>query len=156
MKIFVSHSIKDKRILDSLQTLIKGQDLKLLIAEHEISIDHPTTVKIEQMIKQADLGLVLLTKNGFDSGFVREEIGFLKALNKKTILAIEKDLKQDYGGFKYGWDYIEIDPKNPDKALEKIKSLIHREYQRLTNEKNQGILVIIGLVLAALFLGSND
>ena len=156
MKIFVSHSIKDKKFLDNLQNMIKGHDLELLIAEHEFATDHTVTDKIKNLINQSDIGIVLLTKNGINSGFVREEIGFLEAKKKRTIMAIAKGLEKEYGGFKYGVDYVEIDPKNPEKSLEKIKKILHQEYIRITKNKNNGILLLFGIIIAALFLGSGD
>lgn len=158
MKIFVSHSIKDKKILENLQNIIAGHNLELLIAEHEFEPNHTITEKIKKLIEKADIGLVLLTKDGINSGFVREEIGYLEAKKIKTIMVIEKGKHKEYGGFKYGVDFIEMDPAEPDQALEKIKKIFHQEYKRITNEKqsSNGILIIIGIVLGVLFLGSSD
>ncbi len=158
MKIFVSHSIKDKKYLESLQNMVKGYDLELLVAENEFEPQSTITQKIKNLIDKANIGLVLLTKDGINSGFVREEIGYMEAKKLKTIMVFEKGIVKNYGGFKFGGDYLEIDPKNPNIGQEKIQKIILDEYDKINEKKkgNGGILIIIGLILAALFIGSGD
>ncbi len=158
MKIFVSHSIKDEEYLKNLQNMIKDYDLDLLIAEHEFETEGTITDKIKLLINSCDLGLVLLTQNGINSGFVREEIGYLEASSKKTIMVIEKGLEKSYGGFKYGADFIVIDPNRPTKGFEKVQKILLSEYKKLHQSRatQKSLFFLFTLLIAALVFGSSE
>ena len=148
-----------------IQNSLQPNGIILLIAEHEIDINHSISDKIKVMISDCHFGLVLLTKNGFNSGFVREEIGFLEAKGKPNLLIIEKGLENEYSGFKYGHEYIELNPDQPGIAEEKIKTTLVNYWTQIC-EKNRQIeiqkaererqQVLIGLSILAgiVILGS--
>ena len=114
MKVFVSHSMEDQSFLDGIAKTLNPHGIELLIAEHEIDIRKTITDKIKGMISRSDFGLILLTANGFESGFVREEIGYLEAIEKPSLTIMEKGIANKYGGFKFGHDHIEFDPNRPN------------------------------------------
>ena len=131
MKIFVSHSLKDKDLLRAIQENLGRHVFQLLIAEHLLSFDLIISDKIKALIQQCDDGLILLTENGLNSKFVSEEIGFLEAKGKPIIRAIQKGLSNQNSGFKYGTDFIELDPDDPSSAHQKLES----EMLTFRNEK---------------------
>src|ERR1035437_4630821 len=124
MKVFVSHSMKDQSILDGIRNPLKAHGIELLLAEHEIDLKNSTTDKIKKMIESCHLGLILLTKEGLKSGFVREEIGYLEAKQKPSLIIFEKGVKKMYGGFKFGCDNVELDPNFPEKAVESVNQIL--------------------------------
>jgi len=99
MKVFVSHSMKDQSILTGISSALNSHGIELLIAEHEMDLKNSITEKIKKMIETCDLGLILMTKHGIKSGFVREEIGYLEAKQKSSLIIFEKGLEKQYGGF---------------------------------------------------------
>lgn len=170
MTIFVSHAMKDKILLQSIENTLQPYGLTLLIAEHYFELQSSISDKIRNMINNCDIGLVLLTTNGFNSGFVREEIGFLDAMEKPTILLIEKGLEQKYSGFKYGHDFIFFDSMHPSMAIKKIKDIMLGHWSKLQEEENKRLalaeeeqaranrnaLISLGILAGLLILGSSE
>jgi len=170
MKVFVSHSMKDQSILTGISRALNSHGIELLIAEHEMDLKNSITEKIKKMIKTCDLGIILMTKHGIKSGFVREEIGYLEAKQKPSLIIFEKGLEKQYGGFKYGHDYVELDLDLPEEAVEKVKRIllnywnsirekrrqiaIQQEERRKREQKN--VLIGLGILAGLLILGSYD
>mgnify|MGYP003589792242 FL=1 len=63
MKIFVSHSLNDKELVDRLHRSVKPYGITLYVAEHYVDMNNTITSKIESMIKSCDAAVILLTKN---------------------------------------------------------------------------------------------
>lgn len=76
MKIFVSHSLSDSELLIKINGTLEPYGLKLLISEHVQDLNNTITKKIENMITECDVAVVMLTENGFNSNFVQQEIGY--------------------------------------------------------------------------------
>lgn len=122
------------------------------------------------MIDSCDMGLVLLTENGFNSGFVREEIGQLDAKQKPIILVIEEGFEKKYSGFRFGHDFVLLDPMNPSLAVEKINEIMLGHWEKLQIEEsklhqlameeqarvNRNRLIAIGLLAGLFILGANE
>ena len=163
MKIFVSHAISDKKLIGRLSISLKPYGITLLIAEHSVSMSVSVTTKIEKMINTCDAALILLTKNGFNSSFVQQEIGYLTKAKKPMLKVIEKGFEKKITGFIYGHDFINYDPKNPDDAIKKITNKFNAYYKKIKEkekEKNTDLLFGfgIGLLVGVLILSpdSND
>lgn len=170
MKIFISHSMKDYSLLQNIESILKPNGLTLLIAEHHYDTQNTISDKIRNMIDTCDIGLVLLTENGFNSGFVREEIGHLDAKGKPMILVIQQGFEKKYSGFRFGHDYILLDPLNPTLTIDKIKNLMlnhwqaQQEAERLRykleleeqERRNRNGLFAIGALVTFLILASNE
>lgn len=148
MNIFVSHSLKDKELLAAIQDNLRLHGFELLIAEHTLDFNRSISEKIKQLISQSDVGLILLTENGLNSRFVSEEIGYLEAKEKPIIRIIQKGLGNQYSGFKYGTDYIELDPDDPNKAHDLLaESMLKIKDRKLTNRNAwlfaAGIIILL-------------
>ncbi len=170
MKIFVSHSMKDKTLLMNLRNSLEPYGITLFIAEHYFEMQSTVSDKIREMIKNCDVGLVLLTSEGFNSGFVREEIGSLDTLNKPIVLVMEKGLETKYSGFLYGHDFISLDKNYPITGVEKIKDILLNHWQNLIDQenkmkqleeeeqirRNRSFLFGLGILAGIIFLGSNN
>lgn len=140
MKIFVSHALKDKRLLNDVKINLESVGIKLLIAEHYQDLEHTVSEKIENMIISCDVGLVLLTTAGFNSKFVQQEIGYLKANKKPILQVIQKGLEKRITGFTYGRGFILLDPKFPELAIEKIKNFLLKYWKKLIGKEKEKLL----------------
>jgi len=154
MKIFVSHALTDIDLINRLDSTLKPCGIKLLIAEHYVSMTDTITAKIEKMIDSSDAALILLTQNGFNSHFVQQEIGYIKKAKKPSLKVVEKGFEDKITGFIYGHDYIGYDPSAPEEAIKRITSRLLAFYKKIQQEKvlNQKILIGLGLFAGALFL----
>ena len=153
MKVFLSHAISDKVLIAALKKNFNNTGLKLLIAEHNISIVTTITDKIEAMIKESQVALFLLTERGDKSKFVQQEIGYVQSIKKPALYIVQKGKKVT--GFAYGKDYIELDPEKPHEAIKKainklIKHWHHIEEIKKKDRENAGLVVSV-LIAFALF-----
>ncbi len=135
MNIFVSHSLKDQKLISDLKNKLEPLGVSLSIAEHNIDLIHSISEKIEILIRDCDVALILLTNDGFNSNFVHQEIGFIKSINKPSIKVVEKGLENRITGFIYGHDYILYEPANPEIALESTKNALLDHWNNI--EKNR-------------------
>ncbi len=140
MKIFVSHSLKDGTIISKIKSVLEPHGIKLLIAEHENNLTNTISEKIEGMIRSCDVGLVLLTKKGFNSKFVHQEIGFMHSLKKPRLSIVQLGLESKIVGFDFGRGYILFDPNEPEIALNKMKLALRRHWAKIQKVKRQKIL----------------
>jgi hypothetical protein len=89
------------------------------------------------LIKKADIGLVLLTENGYNSHFVQQEIGYLKSLKKPFVQIIQKGYESKIKGFNFGKDYILLDLNDTSKALIQLKEDLLKIYTSITRRKEK-------------------
>jgi hypothetical protein len=135
MKIFVSHSLKDKDLIHEIKNTLEPLGITLLIAEHHNDLNKTITSKIESLIWQCDVGLILLTKNGYKSKFVQQEIGYVKSCNKPILQVVQSGLENKISGFLYGRDFIVYDPENPQIATQKIKRSLVTYWQQVKQKR---------------------
>lgn len=164
MKIFVSHSLNDKELVDRLHCSVKPYGITLYVAEHYVDMHNSITSKIESMIKSCDAAVILLTKNGCDSKFVQQEIGYLKSLNKPSLNVVEKEYEKAITGFIYGHDYIPYDPQKPNDTIAKVTNLLVNHNKALqekqemekvkvkADKESKNALIGIGLLVGSLFV----
>lgn len=153
MKIFVSHAIKDSKLIDDLKSSLEPHGLQLLIAEHHSDIHHSTiTEKIEAMIESSNIALILLTSNGFNSNFVQQEIGYIKSSKIPYLQIVEGGIERKITGFNYGKGYIEYCPDSPQKAIEKIELRLLSELKLHKQKEQEQTLKELGLGLLAMIL----
>ena len=144
MKVFISHSMKDKNLVDALRSIAASLVIEPLIAEHIVDVQNTITAKIQSMILDSDLVLVVLTQEGFNSTFVQHEVGF--ATGKKPILIlVEKGYESKMSGFVYGSDYVSIDPWNPQPAFEQIQRVLTNQKQQKEEQKRTEQLILLGV-----------
>ena len=125
MKIFVSYSSKDKNtIVERIRQVITKNGFTPLIAEDNNSLSETITQKVERLINDSELAVVVLTQNGQSTAFVQQEIGYLKKAEKPMLLLVEKGLEKEVGGFLYGRDYLIVDPNDVESALNKTEERI--------------------------------
>lgn len=165
MKIFVSHALRDSNLLTKIIEALQPYGITLLVAEHYEDMSHTISEKIEEMIRTCDVGLVLLTDNGFDSKFVQQEIGYLKSSKKPILQIVQMGIEKRLTGFLYGRGYIWLNPANPDLAIKKMARTllrywngiqIKRKKQKEEEEsRKMNFLVGVGLFAGVLLLLSS-
>ena len=166
MNVFVSHSIIDKALITQFDSALKSTGIKLIVAEHHFDVERTVTEKIKDQIRSADFALILLTKNGFDSKFVQQEIGFINSQKMPFIQLVEKGIEKQITGFNFGREYISYDRESPEKSIEKtkdemIKFLTRKrkkeqikktEEQKTNNQLKIGLGILASLIALAFLL----
>jgi hypothetical protein len=159
MKVFISHSLKDRYIVDFLQYHLSNNGITAYIAEHYLSISSTISDKILKMINDCDIALIFITNNGFNSDFIQQEIGALKAKNKHCITIVQKGCEAKITGFLYGTDYFVFDNHNLNSVLNDISNwLIQRKEskEQEQSKKNKAIFGSIAVILGFWALGNNN
>lgn len=108
MKIFVSHSLSDSELLNKIKDTLEPYGLKLFISEYVQDLNNTITKKIENMITECDVAVVMLTENGFNSNFVQQEIGYINSLKKPYLQIVQSGFEKKLSGFNFTRDYIII------------------------------------------------
>lgn len=144
MRIFISHSMRDQHLINALQSIAAVLGIEPLIAEHTMDLQNTVTTKIENMILNSDLVLVILTREGFNSNFVQQEIGFAKG-KKSILILVEQGYESRISGFIYGFDYVSVDPLNPQPALVRIHEILVEQKQKKEQQEVIGQLFLVAL-----------
>ncbi|MBI1803760.1 MAG: toll/interleukin-1 receptor domain-containing protein [Ignavibacteriae bacterium] len=151
MKIFISHSTRDHHLVDALRSISASLGIEPFIAEHTLDLQNTVTQKIENMIEQSDLVLVALAREGFNSNFVQQEIGYARG-KKPMLILVERGCENRVSGFIFGSDFILVDPWNLTDALSRIRIVLTSFKQRKEQQNAVGKLLLLGL--AILFFSS--
>jgi len=119
MKIFISYGRQDEAIAHLLAYILTKHGIKCLI-DRQLPAGKPFDPTLRQMIKDADLVLVLLTKSSISSDWVNQEIGFALAHDKPIWpLAMESDI-QPQGMLSTAQSYSLFDWSDPSRTIENL------------------------------------
>ena len=154
LKIFISHSVADLNLVIRLHELLTSTGVIVYVAELQPQPGAVISRKIEEMIRESDYVLVLLTENGRRSPFVNYEVGLAKGLNKSVIPLVQRGLQVSYF---QGIDVVYFDKEDPEQTVEWLMDYV----RRIRHEKARaafmsalatlGIVAIVGVGLLGLF-----
>ncbi|MBI5236729.1 MAG: toll/interleukin-1 receptor domain-containing protein [Deltaproteobacteria bacterium] len=149
-KVFISHSTRDKGLVAALAHLFKELELTPVVARWYLTPNAPLDKKVFGLIDGSDCIVVLLTKNGMRSNWVRQEIGYSIKQNKNIIPIVERGtLKRDLDALK-GREHILYDAQRPDAALQTASTYI--KHLHLKKKEQEKAIVVIGGIAAFLYL----
>jgi nucleoside 2-deoxyribosyltransferase len=142
MKLFLSHATADGALVEVIKSRLTPFGVAVYVAEHDNKAGNHLPSKVETEIADSDLVVVLLTARGSSSNFVHQEIGFAHAKDKLVIPIVADDAGHPDLGFLAGAEYINLDPDEPDKAIQDLTDRIggilqqhqHTEMERRRTE----------------------
>ena len=149
LKIFISHSTKDRKLVNELANYLNENQISPYIAERDYKIGKPLSQKIIDNIETSDFFLVLYTFHGKESGFVNQEVGYwIKAHSFNNFIPlVESGVKTE--GFLSGLEYIEYDKENPTIGINNTINYLN-EMKKVKEIDYSGLNVIIGLGILGL------
>lgn len=118
-EVFVSHSnsTEDAKLLESVIDAFDRCGIGTYVAERSPEPGYPLWQKIEAAIRRADAILVLWTKEGAQSGDIREELGIAVGTRKtKRIIPLVQGGESTKGSL-IGIEHIPLELEQPIKAL---------------------------------------
>ncbi len=118
-RAFVSHSSRDEALVRALQDNAAGLGIEIYLAEHDLRPGHQLSTKIQREIERSHAVIVLLTTAAADSSYVQQEIGYALKARRYVIPLVERGLSADKLAMLQGKEYIELDPEDPDAAMQK-------------------------------------
>jgi hypothetical protein len=136
VKVFISYSRKDEAIAQLIAHILRQNQINCLI-DRDLRAGQKFDTKLQDMIRGANLILVLLTKRAVRSQWVNQEIGFATA-HAKTIwpLAIETDI-EPYGMLSTTQAYSLFDWSDPDAAIQRLVSALKNSQTETANPYRQ-------------------
>ncbi len=126
MKVFISYSRQDEAVTHFLGYILERNGIRCLL-DRKLSTGRKFDLELQEMIEQADLVLLLLTKASMASPWVNQEIGFALA-HKKPIwpVALEKDIDTQ-GMISTTQTYSMFDWVNPSKSIDRLVKVLQKE-----------------------------
>jgi len=126
VKVFLSHSDKDKKIAAELKSKLSKHGLSVFLAHEDIDGGSDWVSKLYEEIQSSKTFIMLLTKNYHPSEYTDQETGI--AINcKKTILPICIDNTRPYG-FASSKQAIVCSFPLEDSIIEKIANISKMEF----------------------------
>ena len=119
-RVFISHSERDSVFVEHVRRSLYLIDVECMIAEYKPDAGKDLWDKIQHMIEESYIVLVVLTASGIESEWVNREITIAKTLNKKFIPVVEPIVKERIPDPLRGKEYIPFDNNNQIETLEKI------------------------------------
>ncbi len=147
MKVFLSHSTKDKWLVTQLEIILSRNQINCYVAEEDVQPGSALWEKISANIRDSDCVLVVLTNDGNRSEMVNQEIATAHSLNKPIIPLVETGVQVK--GVLGGREYIELDKRNPYGAINNAGAYLANFKTKLENQQAFTSLVIAGLMLWA-------
>ena len=148
MKVVISYATKNFAWVERVRAVIATEDIDVFIAEYDAPTGADLLVSIESAIDDADLVVVLWSREARESNWVRDEVSIAKGKNK-MIIPVVLDDDRNLPQFVKDLKYIDV-TKNPDKALADLKKIIDSRATQKNNRQLFGVLMsIVGVIIAA-------
>ena len=93
LSVFLSHSVKDTRIIREIKQEFGDKDVDLYIAEDNPDPGVVLRDKIKKAIESCDIFLLLVTKEGSRSRWVNSEIGIAVGARKRIVPMVQEGAK---------------------------------------------------------------
>ena len=136
MKVFISYSRRDEAVAHLLAHILRANQIDCFI-DRDLRVGQKFDSRLQQMIKESNLILVLLTKEASRSPWVNQEIGFATALGKTVWpLAIETGT-EPYGMLSMTQAYSLFDWADPTLAIQRLVSALQSSIPETVNPYKQ-------------------
>ncbi len=156
--IFFSHSGKDEQIAEKLKRQLEQMGSDVYMFEHDQQPGADITNKITKAIDNHDMLFALFTKNGGQSSYVQQEIGYAKKAGKLIVPFVESGVGQETLGMVADIEHIKFNPDNPDKSISDAQIYVHNHDMRNTYIGigiGAGLLIILAVVVILYYTRSN-
>ncbi|SRR5258708_302164 len=156
--IFFSHSGKDEQIAEKLKRQLEQMGSDVYMFEHDQQPGADITDKITKAIDNHDMLFALFTKNGGQSSYVQQEIGYAKRAGKLIVPFVESGVGQETLGMVADVEHIKFDPDNPDKSISDAQTYVHNHDMRniyMGVGIGAGLLIILAVVVILYYTRSN-
>ena len=106
--------------------------------------------KIKNLILQSHCVLTILTRNGLNSTFVQQEIGFALGKNKPVIPLVDKDIHAEELALLQGMQYISINWNDLESSFSKLHNWVYN--LKKNKEETDMLLLFGGITILALII----
>ena len=148
--VFLSHSTKDKELINDVAGYLIARGIKTHVAEWNVAAGTELPKKVASLIKSSDCLVAILTKDGARSQWVNQEIGCAEGAGRLVIPFVEKGVKVK--GFLEARECIRFDQTDPYSIKSALRRL--RDYlDKLHFEKEEGFKRVLWFAGGLFLLG---
>jgi 1-aminocyclopropane-1-carboxylate deaminase/D-cysteine desulfhydrase-like pyridoxal-dependent ACC family enzyme len=130
VRIFLSHSSRDREPVESIRSQADAVGVDVYLFSDDLHPGENTAEKLQQVLRECQALVVLITSNSVQSQYVNQEIGFAKALGLPIIPLVESGVPPDRLAMLLGVDHIPFDRDDVQPALAQLTRVLHRLEQR--------------------------
>ena len=121
MRIFLSHSSRDRAQCEALKETAEAMGIEAYLAEHDVQPGTNLAEKIKREIVRSDAIVVLLSDNGAEAPYVHQEIGVAVNAKKVVVPLVAPGVHEDRLAMLKGVEYIPFDLQAPDEGHARLK-----------------------------------
>jgi hypothetical protein len=148
-KIFLSHSIKDRHLVITLQKNLDYYGYEVLFGEDQSEPGSLLQDKFCRLIDSCSIFIALITEFAVRSKWVDLELAYARSIGKPWVLLKEKsvpNLRSDY-------EWIEFDKNWSQDLIFDIVSQSLREVKAYQPLLSPSLLTIVGMSLVSFLIG---
>jgi hypothetical protein len=151
-RVFLSHSGTDAPWVKYIAGRARAVGVEAYLYEHDPQPGHSIAEKVKQAIARSDAVVVLLTRSAHRSAYVQQEIGFAEAKGKLVVPLVEPGVDDEGLAMFEGREYISFDLRDSGPGMASLLDYLAR--LKAQKEEGQAVLVVVGLLIGAAWLGS--
>ena len=130
-QVFISHSHQDKVVVDWLVDQVEAVGHKAWVASRDLPPGSNQTEEIRRALAESDAYILLLTEQGYDSEYVKHEVGAAVVSNKPVIALVDHAVADRNLGMLADIVQVRIDRDNlAESAAQITKGLVAVGKQR--------------------------
>lgn len=156
VKIFLSHSIRDREWCEWLKASAQEMGIAAYLAEHHPAPGRNLADKIKKAIDASEAIVVLITDNSVDAPYVNQEIGYALKADKLIIPLVQPGIPLEKLAMLQGVEFIPFDFESPHEGHAQLRlalqRLVHRQrLQKAAKDQTETVLLVLACV-ALVFL----
>jgi hypothetical protein len=126
MILFLSHASSDRTLGEAIKEHVARLGVETYLAEHDNKAGASLSDKVNAALRRSQLVVVLLTRAGFDSTYVQQEIGAARHARKLVIPMLDESVEghRERLAMLSGLEWIPLDPNAPADAVAALASRV--------------------------------
>jgi len=150
--VFISHSDKDSQMANVIASQFRSYGATPIIGSQfrPATVSQTLPDKIKELTQQSHCVLAILTRNGLNSTFVQQEVGFALGTSKPVIPFVEIGIHAEELALLQGREYVSIDWSNLKSSFSKLHNWVY--HLKKSKEEPDRLLLIGCIAILALII----
>lgn len=124
-RVFFSHATIDRQWVESVADQARAMEIIPYLAEHDPKPGTSLVEKVKAEIARSSAVIVFLTRSGYDSPFVHQEIAFALALGILVVPLVAPEVAGQDLAMLEGCEYIPFDFDDPTASQVNLTAALH-------------------------------
>jgi hypothetical protein len=143
-----------RSLVVQLASQLRIFDHEAYLFEHDVQPGKLVTDKVQEQINKCGLFVVSLTKEGYNSPYVQQEIGYALHAHKSIVPLVEPGVPDSALAMLQGLEYVKLDLDHPDEVLSNVASYAYRlgREQQMKLDTTIAVAAIMALIIGIYLL----